>query len=153
MAMPGPPRLAVNQSPFGGFGIRNLSAVSEKPKRSTKSAASTSTATAKRTKKASKADDVPEPMRARAAELRKELEKHAQHYADGKPIVSDETYDNLFAELKALEEKHPSLQAAASPTQLVGEKVKTKYYISWLIGMLVLELDSRYCTSASYALT
>lgn len=57
----------------------------------------------------------------RAAELHAELRRHDRlYYVEGKPEVSDQEYDALFAELKALEAAHPELVTPDSPTQRVG---------------------------------
>jgi len=57
----------------------------------------------------------------RAAELRKQLEHHEyRYYVLDEPEVSDAEYDALMRELKALEDAHPDLQSANSPTQRVG---------------------------------
>ena len=58
---------------------------------------------------------------ARAAQLRKELERHNQlYYQDAEPEITDAEYDALMAELKAIETEFPELQSAESPTQRVG---------------------------------
>ena len=44
---------------------------------------------------------------------------HAYHVLDA-PEMSDAEYDRLFRELQALEEQHPHLRTADSPTQRVG---------------------------------
>ncbi len=44
---------------------------------------------------------------------------HEYHVLD-RPTVSDAEYDDAFAELRALEEAHPELVTADSPTQRVG---------------------------------
>jgi DNA ligase (NAD+) len=57
----------------------------------------------------------------RAEELRKQLEHHEyQYYVLDQPEISDAEYDVLMRELKALEEAHPELQTADSPTVRVG---------------------------------
>jgi len=57
----------------------------------------------------------------RAEELRKQLEHHEyRYYVLDEPEISDAEYDNLMCELKALEEAHPELRTADSPTQRVG---------------------------------
>ncbi len=56
----------------------------------------------------------------RAEELRREIEKHARlYYDEDAPKISDQEYDALMRELKALEEEYPALASAASPTQRV----------------------------------
>jgi DNA ligase (NAD+) len=58
---------------------------------------------------------------ARIEELRQEIRRHdyLYHVLD-RPDISDAEYDRLFRELRALEEEHPELVTADSPTQSVG---------------------------------
>lgn len=57
----------------------------------------------------------------RAAFLREELQRHERlYYLDAKPEISDRDFDRLMAELAAIEEEHPELRTADSPTQRVG---------------------------------
>lgn len=57
----------------------------------------------------------------RVKELRTLLEHHNQRYYQmDAPEISDAEYDELFRELRSLEEKYPELVTAASPTQRVG---------------------------------
>ncbi|MFQ5528491.1 MAG: NAD-dependent DNA ligase LigA [Thermoanaerobaculia bacterium] len=57
----------------------------------------------------------------RLAKLRSEIDHHDYLYhVRDRPEVSDEAYDKLFRELKALEEEHPDLITPESPTQRVG---------------------------------
>ncbi len=59
--------------------------------------------------------------RRRAAQLRKEIERHNRlYYADDAPEISDAAYDELFRELFGLEQAHPELATPDSPTQRVG---------------------------------
>jgi DNA ligase (NAD+) len=58
---------------------------------------------------------------ARAAQLRAEIEHHNVRYHQlDDPEISDAEYDALVRELAAIEEEHPELRAADSPTQTVG---------------------------------
>lgn len=62
-----------------------------------------------------------EPVEKKVARLREELNRHIYLYhSKDDPEVSDEQYDNLFAELQALEAEHPELVSGDSPTQRVG---------------------------------
>lgn len=55
------------------------------------------------------------------AALREELNHHIYLYhQEDDPEISDEEYDNLYAELEKLEEQHPELVTGDSPTQRVG---------------------------------
>ncbi len=57
----------------------------------------------------------------RARELRRALRHHSYlYYVRNQPEISDERFDELFRELKALEESHPRLVTPESPTQRVG---------------------------------
>jgi len=64
----------------------------------------------------------------RIKELRETLTYHAKlYYVYDAPEISDYEYDMMFAELKALEEKHPELEDPASPTHRVGGKALDKF--------------------------
>ena len=59
--------------------------------------------------------------RARAAELRRQLEYHGhRYYVLDDPEISDDAYDALLDELRDLEARFPGLQTPDSPTQRVG---------------------------------
>jgi DNA ligase (NAD+) len=61
---------------------------------------------------------------ARAEQLREELRKHNYHYYQlNSPLISDAEYDQLFNDLRAIEEEHPELRTDDSPTQRVGGQV------------------------------
>lgn len=56
-----------------------------------------------------------------AGELRSELERHERlYYRDGKPEIGDREFDALMRRLELLEEAHPAVRTADSPTQRVG---------------------------------
>ncbi len=60
--------------------------------------------------------------------LKDEINKHNyQYYVEDNPLIDDYTYDNLFAELKKLEEEHPEFITPDSPTQRVGS-VSEKFF-------------------------
>jgi NAD-dependent DNA ligase len=64
---------------------------------------------------------VPEQVRARAQELRTQLEHHAyRYYVLDDPEIGDDVYDALLDELRAIEAEHPRLRTPDSPTQRVG---------------------------------
>ena len=53
--------------------------------------------------------------------LRETIERHNRlYYIEDAPQVTDAEYDALFRELQQIEERHPELRSAASPTQRVG---------------------------------
>ena len=57
----------------------------------------------------------------RAAELRATLDEHnRKYYVDAAPSITDREFDKLLQELIDLEENHPELVTADSPTQRVG---------------------------------
>ncbi len=62
----------------------------------------------------------PDPV-ARAAELQAAIERaNRLYYVEDAPELTDAEYDALLRELVALEEAHPELRTADSPTQRVG---------------------------------
>jgi DNA ligase (NAD+) len=63
----------------------------------------------------------PSDAAARVAELRRLVEHHNYRYhVLDEPEIPDGAYDALYDELQALEEAHPQLVTADSPTQRVG---------------------------------
>lgn len=64
---------------------------------------------------------IPPDIAARAEELRAQIvaANRAYHELDA-PQISDEAYDLLFRELQQIEERHPELATADSPTRRVG---------------------------------
>lgn len=64
---------------------------------------------------------VPEALRRRAEELRRELDYHNhRYYVLDAPVITDAEYDSLLRELVGLEAAHPGLRGPDSPTQRVG---------------------------------
>ncbi|MBN8867628.1 MAG: NAD-dependent DNA ligase LigA [Solirubrobacterales bacterium] len=64
----------------------------------------------------------------RIADLREQLNHHIVLYHEkDDPEISDEEYDNLYAELQRLEAKHPELITGDSPTQRVGSAPSTSF--------------------------
>lgn len=70
---------------------------------------------------------VPDEVRARHAELCRELDDHSYRYYLGNPIVSDAEYDQLMLELRGIEERHPILVSQDSPTQKVGAPISVDF--------------------------
>ncbi len=65
-----------------------------------------------------------EQIKKRIEKLKEEINKHNYYYhVLDRPEISDEAYDDLFKELRLLEDKHPELKDENSPTQRVGGKV------------------------------
>jgi DNA ligase (NAD+) len=57
----------------------------------------------------------------KARKLRETIERHNRlYYLEDAPQITDAEYDALFRELQQLEEQHPELRSADSPTQRVG---------------------------------
>ncbi|NIP22757.1 MAG: NAD-dependent DNA ligase LigA [Phycisphaerae bacterium] len=64
-----------------------------------------------------------EEVKKRIEQLRGEIRKHDyQYYVLNQPVITDQRYDEFFAELKALEQANPSLITPDSPTQRVSER-------------------------------
>lgn len=62
-----------------------------------------------------------ESLSKRVEDLRKQLEHHEYlYYVLDHPEISDAEFDALMRELRGLEESHPELRTADSPTQRVG---------------------------------
>ena len=62
-------------------------------------------------------------LRARAEELRREINYHNyRYYVLDNPVVSDARYDKLLRELQEIEKAHPGPITPDSPTQRVGAK-------------------------------
>lgn len=60
-------------------------------------------------------------VQTRIAQLREEIDGHNyRYYVLDEPSVPDAEYDRLLRELQAIEEEHPGLITAESPTQRVG---------------------------------
>jgi DNA ligase (NAD+) len=60
-------------------------------------------------------------LASRAEELRRLIEHHNYRYhVLDSPEISDSEYDKLFRELRDIEQEHPELATADSPTQTVG---------------------------------
>ena len=60
--------------------------------------------------------------------LRRLIREHDQHYyTDAAPSISDRQYDELFRELRELEEAHPECVDPSSPTQRVGGSVLSNF--------------------------
>jgi DNA ligase (NAD+) len=67
-------------------------------------------------------------LRARADELRRQLEYHGhRYYVLDDPEISDPDYDALLNELRDIEAEHPELRTADSPTQRVGGQPLDKF--------------------------
>jgi DNA ligase (NAD+) len=71
---------------------------------------------------------VSEQPAGRAEELRRQIEHHTErYYVLDDPEISDAEFDDLVRELRSLEEAHPGLRTADSPTQRVGGRASTAF--------------------------
>src|SRR5512143_2094246 len=71
---------------------------------------------------------VTDAVKKRVEKLREEIEHHNyRYYVLDQPEISDAEYDELFDELVKLEDAHPELRTADSPTQRVGAPPLTKF--------------------------
>ena len=65
-----------------------------------------------------------EQAKIRVEELRKIIEENNEaYYLYDSPKITDFEYDELYRELKRIEEEYPELITENSPTQKVGDKV------------------------------
>ncbi|WP_409329800.1 NAD-dependent DNA ligase LigA [Trujillonella humicola] len=65
--------------------------------------------------------EVPDGARTRHRDLAEELDRYAfAYYVQDAPLVSDGQYDELMAELRAVEAEHPALVTPDSPSQKVN---------------------------------
>ena len=64
----------------------------------------------------------------RILQLRRELHEHNhRYYVLNQPVISDQEFDYLMHELQDLEERHPELYDANSPTQRVGSDLSQEF--------------------------
>ena len=73
-------------------------------------------------------DGVPGDVRERHAELSRALDENAfRYYVLDAPTISDAEYDAMMAELRGIEDAHPSLRTSDSPTQRVMGTFSTDF--------------------------
>ena len=73
-------------------------------------------------------DGVPVEVRERHGELSRTLDENAfRYYVLDAPTISDSEYDALMRELEGIEEAHPTLRTADSPTQKVMGTISTDF--------------------------
>jgi DNA ligase (NAD+) len=77
----------------------------------------------------------------RHAQLADEIRRHDQaYYVEGRQIITDREYDQLFKELQELEKDFPELVTSESPTQRVGGAPSEKFArVKHLVPMLSLD--------------
>jgi DNA ligase (NAD+) len=82
--------------------------------------------------------------RDRAAWLRTEIERHNRaYYVLDAPTIPDAEYDRLFRELQDLEQRHPELLTADSPTQRVGA-APLREFPAHVHGVPMLSLNNAF---------
>jgi DNA ligase (NAD+) len=80
----------------------------------------------------------------RADELRREIRRHERlYYALNRPEISDQEYDALERELRALEAEFPDIVTPDSPTQRVGEAPSDEFS-TFVHRVPMLSLDNTY---------
>jgi DNA ligase (NAD+) len=85
-----------------------------------------------------------ERTRKKVEELRSQIRRHDHlYYVLNAPEITDAEYDKLFAELRKLEEAHPELVIADSPTQRVSGKPLTAFKSIWH-AIPMLSIDNTY---------
>ena len=79
-----------------------------------------------------------------AASLRASLQHHAHlYYVLDAPSIPDAEYDRLFRELQALEETHPELRTADSPTQrVIGQVLDGFAAVRHAVPMLSIRTET-----------
>ncbi|RBM18255.1 NAD-dependent DNA ligase LigA [Streptomyces sp. PT12] len=70
---------------------------------------------------------VPAEARERHARLAEQVEEHRFRYYVKTAVISDAAFDKLFRELGELEDAHPELRTADSPTQRVAGTYETEF--------------------------
>jgi DNA ligase (NAD+) len=82
---------------------------------------------------------------ARAADLRQTIEYHNRRYHQlDDPEIADAEYDALVRELHAIEEAHPELVTADSPTQKVGAAPDTSTFAPVRHRQPMMSLDNAF---------
>jgi DNA ligase (NAD+) len=82
---------------------------------------------------------------ARAVELRQQIEHHNVRYHQlDDPEISDAEYDALVRELRAIEDAHPELVTADSPTQKVGAAPDTSTFAPVRHRQPMMSLDNAF---------
>ena len=83
----------------------------------------------------------------RILQLRSELHEHNhRYYVLNSPLISDYDFDMLLKELQQLEDEHPEMYDATSPTLRVGSDI-TKEFIQVQHKYPMLSLGNTYSKS------
>jgi len=84
-----------------------------------------------------------EPVRRRIDRLVSQIRRHdVLYYLEDRPEISDAEYDRLLRELHALEEAHPELVRADSPTRRVGAPVRGTGFPAFRHRVPMLSIDN-----------
>ncbi|SVE02104.1 uncharacterized protein METZ01_LOCUS454958, partial [marine metagenome] len=76
--------------------------------------------------------------------LAEEIRRHDHaYYVLAEPTISDSEYDRLYRELLDLEEAHPGLMTADSPSQRIGGKPVSEFP-SHTHALPMMSLDNTY---------
>ncbi|HZI32361.1 MAG TPA: hypothetical protein VFF11_08460, partial [Candidatus Binatia bacterium] len=77
----------------------------------------------------------------RHSQLSDEIRRHDHaYYVEGRQLITDREYDQLFNELQKLEKDFPNLVTPESPTQRVGGTPSEKFArVKHLVPMLSLD--------------
>jgi len=83
----------------------------------------------------------PSEAKERHAQLADEIRRHDRaYYVEGRQLITDREYDQLFKELQELEKEFPGLVTPESPTQRVGGTPSEKFArVKHLLPMLSLD--------------
>ncbi len=82
--------------------------------------------------------------RRRVEALRDELRRHERlYYAENRPEITDAEFDGLMRELVALEEEHPELASADSPSRRVGG-APAEGFATVVHAQVMLSLENAY---------
>lgn len=89
---------------------------------------------------------ITDAVRTRAKELARIIAYHQKRYhTDDAPEISDEAYDSLVEELRALEATYPTLKKSKTPTEAVGGGVSEafkRYATAYDSGPLIMFLET-----------
>ncbi len=85
-----------------------------------------------------------ESVAQRIDQLRAEIRRLDHlYYVEAKPAVTDLEYDRTLAELKQLEDEHPAMRSADSPTQRVGD-APVEHLVQVPHNVPMLSIDNTY---------
>ncbi len=78
------------------------------------------------------------------ARLRALIAQHDRHYyKDAQPVIGDQAYDKIKADLAELESTHPEISSSKSPSQSVGDD-RLEAFKSYRHRLPMLSLDNTY---------